>query len=415
MESGYISGVRVLMRYYFKDVGESCFGSLGVLVCLIAYISLSVSFIFLGISVYWGLLYDSFIPTVVQMLVLFSLYISSMVLAGIFVDLFGGEKLLIVFLLLFTSLTLAIAVIYFSENLMLNFIAVLLTCTSAWFPIVLGSYIHDYIDISCRGTVYGFGAGIGSLVAFIFYNLAHMLSLRVVMALLGVVAALAGVIALIAIEKEAKFKRRVFNPAQILYRKILSVSLSIFIFYAIAGFATIKLYPILEKFSPGIMAYTVSVPYLIFIIVAGILLDSVGRKPVGVIGFIILSIGNTILALCEEHHSIFLSTIIPLIIIRVAYSFIDAYVVTMLIDLAGRRSKGFSIAIGLIAMSSGVLLGSILAGVVKASRLGIIMGTLLLIASIYMVLRIPETLPKKIKKDEILEYIDRAKKIAGKE
>ncbi len=402
---------------YFKVGSRDCFRSIGVLVCLMTYTALTASFSLLGIFVYQYLVYSTLTPSIVSMLALFAvLYISSMIFAGIFVDLFGGEKLIIVFLFLFTSLILAAATVYLSESLMLNIITALLACTSAWLPIALGSYIRSHIDVSCRGTIYGLGTGIGSFIAFILYNLTGMLSLRIILALIGIIIALAGGIALITMENETKFRRRPFRPTQLFYRRIPSLSLSIFIFYTMAGFVTVKLYPILESFSLSIMAYTITVPYLVFIITAGFLLDYVGRRLIGIAGFIILSIGNTILAIYEGHYSILLSTIIPLIIIRIAYSFIDVYTVITLIDLAGRRSKGFTIAVGLTAMSSGVLLGSILAGLVEASRLGVVMGTLLLIASIYIVLRIPETLPKKkVKRNEILKYIDKAKKIVEKE
>ena len=244
----------------------------------------------------------------------------------------------------------------------------------------------------------------------------NVFPLRVIIALVGVIIAAAGIAVLLLVENGMWFERRVFKPSQLFYRRVPSLSLGIFVFYTMAGFVSVKLYPMLGEFSLSIMAYTVTVPYLVFVITAGFLIDFIGRRPIGVTGFIILSIGNTFLALFEDSSSILFSTIIPLIIIRVAYSFIDVYSVVTLIDLAGRRSKGITIAIGLTAMSTGILLGSLLAGLVEASRLGVIMGTLILIASIYIVLRIPETLPKRtVKKDEILKYIDKAKKIAEKE
>ncbi len=352
-----------------------------------------------------------------SMLALFSvLYISSMIFAGVFVDLFGGEKLIMASFSLLVSLILAIAAIFSPTGTVLNIITALLACTSAWLPIALGSYIRSYIDVTCRGTIYGLGTGVGSLIAFALYNLTDILSLRVVTAIIGVITAAAGIVVLLTVEDGLKFERRVFKPTQLFYRRIPSLSLSIFIFYTMAGFVTVKLYPMLGEFSLSIMAYTVTVPYLVFIITAGFIIDFIGRRVVGIAGFIVLSIGNTILAIYEGYYSILLSIIIPLIIIRIAYSFIDVYTVVTLIDLAGRRSKGFTIAVGLTAMSSGILLGSILAGLMEASRLGVVMGTLILIASLYIILRIPETLPKKtVKKDEILKYIDKAKKIAEKE
>ncbi len=405
------------MRYLEAGLDRKCGGNVGVVICLMAYTVFTASFSLLGMFVYQYLFSRVTVSNVTFMLALFSvLYIFSMIIAGVFIDLFGGEKFIMVSFSLLTSFLLTITAIYVSDGLTSNTITALLACTIAWLPIALGSYIRSHIDVSCRGTIYGLGTGVGSLIAFGLYNLINVFPLRVIIALVGVIIAAAGIAVLLLVENGMWFERRVFKPSQLFYRRVPSLSLGIFVFYTMAGFVSVKLYPMLGEFSLSIMAYTVTVPYLVFVITAGFLIDFIGRRPIGVTGFIILSIGNTFLALFEDSSSILFSTIIPLIIIRVAYSFIDVYSVVTLIDLAGRRSKGITIAIGLTAMSTGILLGSLLAGLVEASRLGVIMGTLILIASIYIVLRIPETLPKRtVKKDEILKYIDKAKKIAEKE
>ncbi len=415
--SVYVGGAQVFMKYLEVNVERKCVGGIGALVCLMAYTTFTASFSLLGVFVYQYLFHSVPVPNVTSMLALFSIiYISSLIIAGVFIDLFGGEKFVMVSFSLLTSFLLAISALYASEGLTSSIITALLACTTAWLPIALGSYIRSHIDVACRGTIYGLGTGAGSLIAFGLYNLIDVLSLRVVVALVGVVIAVAGIIVLLIAEDKFWFERRVFKPSQLFYRRVPSLSLGVFVFYTMAGFVSVKLYPMLREFSLSIMAYTVTVPYLVFVITAGFLIDFVGRRLIGVAGFIILSIGNTLLAVYEGHYSILLSTIIPLIIIRIAYSFIDVYTVVTLIDLAGRRSKGFTISIGLTAMSSGILLGSLLAGLIEASRLGVIMGTLILIATIYILVRVPETLPKRtVKKDEILKYIDKAKKIAEKE
>ena len=405
------------MRHLEISVGRKCGGGIGVLVCLMAYTTFTASFSLLGVFVYQYLFHRISLQNIAYMLAFFSiLYISSLIVAGIFIDLFGGEKFVMVSFSLLTSFLLAVSALYAPEGLTSNVITALLACTTAWLPVALGSYIRGHVDVTCRGTIYGLGTGIGSLIAFGLYNLIDVLSLRVIIALVGVVIATAGIVVLLVVENKFWFEKRVFKPSQLFYRRIPSLSLGIFVFYTMAGFVSVKLYPMLGEFSLSIMAYIVTVPYLVFVITAGFLIDFAGRRLIGVAGFIILSIGNTLLAVYEGHYSILLSTIIPLIIIRIAYSFIDVYSVVTLIDLAGRRSKGLTVSVGLTAMASGVLLGSLLAGLVEASRLGVIMGTLILIASIYIVMRIPETLPKRaVKKDEILKYIDKAKKIAEKE
>ena len=415
--SVYVGGVRVFMKYLEVAIGRKCVGGVGALVCLTAYTTFTASFSLLGVFVYQYLFHRVPVPNITSMLALFSiLYISSLIVAGVFIDLFGGEKFVMVSFSLLTSFLLAVSALYAPEGVASSTITALLACTTAWLPIALGSYIRSHIDVACRGTIYGLGTGIGSLIAFGLYNLIDILSLRVIIALVGIIIAIAGIVVLLVVEGRFWFEKRVFKPSQLFYRRIPSLSLGIFVFYTMAGFVSVKLYPILGEFSLSIMAYTVTVPYLVFVITAGLLIDFAGRRLIGIAGFIILSIGNTLLAIYEGHYSILLSTIIPLIIIRIAYSFIDVYTVVTLIDLAGRRSKGLTLSIGLTAMASGILLGSLLAGLLEASRLGVIMGTLILIASIYIVIKIPETLPKRaVKKDEILKYIDKAKKIAEKE
>ncbi len=405
------------MKYLGIDERRGCAAGFGVLICLMAYTIFTASFSLLGVFVYQYLIHSSPNPGMLALLALFSVfYILSMLLAGVFIDLFGGEKIIMASFSLIVSLLLTITVVFSPEGVALNVITGLLACVSAWLPIALGSYMRSHISVECRGTIYGLGTGIGSLVAFVLYNITDMVSLRITTAIIGVITAVAGIIVLFTVENAMRFERRVFKPTQLFYRRVPSLSLSVFIFYTMAGFVTVKLYPLLSDFSLSIMAYTITVPYLVFIITAGFLIDFIGRRAIGITGFIVLSIGNAILAVYEGSPSILLSAIIPLMIIRVAYSFIDVYTVVTLIDLAGRRSKGFTLSVGLTAMSTGILLGSILAGLMEASRLGVIMGTLLLIASLYIVIRIPETLPKRaVKKDEILKYIDKAKKIAEKE
>ena len=154
------------MKYFGID-GRGCLGGVGVLVCLIAYTTFTASFSLLGVFVYQYLIHSTPSPGIMSMLALFSvLYISSMIFAGVFVDLFGGEKLIMASFSLLVSLILAIAAIFSPTGTVLNIITALLACTSAWLPIALGSYIRSYIDVTCRGTIYGLGTGVGSLIAF---------------------------------------------------------------------------------------------------------------------------------------------------------------------------------------------------------------------------------------------------------
>ncbi len=397
--------------------GRPCIRGFGILICLTAYTVFNASFSFLGIFVYNYLVNGGSVPNSIDLLALLSaLYIFSMISAGVFIDLFGGEKIIMISFSLIVSAILAITAIWLPSVAVLNVATVLLVCVTAWLPIALGSYIKMYIGVECRGTIYGLGTGIGNLIAFALYSLNDVLSLKIVMAVIGVITAIAGITVLLTLEDKMWFEHRVSKPVQLFYRRIPSLSLGIFVFYTMAGYVTVKIYPVLSEFSSSVMAYTAIVPYLVFVITAGFLVDYIGRKPIGIAGFILLSIGNTFLAIYENHPSILLSAIIPLMIIRIAYSFIDVYTVVTLIDLAGRRSKGLTLSVGLIAMSTGILLGSILAGLITASRLSVVMGTLILIASMYIISRIPETLPKRtMERDEIMKYIGKAKKVAEKE
>jgi len=273
------------------------------------------------------------------------------------------------------------------------------------------AYFADVTLVENRGTYGGIiwsAVGFGVLILALLIN---ELDLALAFATLAIWRAL-GLITFFFSKSKGKI-RLVRNPSAfrfILRRRDMILYMVPWIMFCLVNFTET---PILEKVFGDFYIFVGFIEFALagfFALVGGLLADLVGRKRVVITGFVMLGIGYATLSLLSEMPvSWYLYTACD----GIAWGmFASVFFMTIWGDLAGKYQKEKFYLIG----GAGLL--SIL---VKPYVEVIPLSTALSLASFFLFLAVlplmyaPETLPeKKIRKRELKEYIEKAKKIKEK-
>ncbi|HDJ83594.1 MAG TPA: hypothetical protein ENG44_01185 [Desulfurococcaceae archaeon] len=335
--------------------------------------------------------------------------------AGIAVDCLCGQRIL--FWSYVIGVPASILLLVFAYTNTLVYIAVSVSAfLSGFAPIIVAYYAFENVAVWKRGAIYGLGIGFGNLLTYLLFELGTFSS-ELSLLIVAILIILSGVIfqkynALTCTDKQPTIHR----IRSTLGRGVASLVVCLVVFYALGGVMYSLLYPYLHEVSATLHAYMSTVPYFFVAIAAGLLADSVGRRFIGISGFILLGLGNMMLGLMHDIGFILHVTVIVFAIIQIAYGFVDVYSMVILIDLGSRRVRGIVYSIGILGILSGLFLGSILSSIISVEegihRIALVLGMLLLLASIFNLLRVPETLPKEVMlRRVVLKYIREAKKV----
>jgi hypothetical protein len=154
----------------------------------------------------------------------------------------------------------------------------------------------------------------------------------------------------------------------------------------------------------------------VFSILGGFFADLIGRRPVVIIGFVLLGLGYAVLGIFPlSLFSWYFYTIVD----SIAWGMLFAiFLITLWGDLAGNKSSEKYYALGLIpfAFSNfvGLTAGPSIADVVPTYAIFSFVAIFLFLA-VLPLMYAPETLPeKKIRERELKQYIEKAKKVKEK-
>ncbi len=151
-------------------------------------------------------------------------------------------------------------------------------------------------------------------------------------------------------------------------------------------------------------------------IIAGYLMDRYGRRESGAVGSILLSAGVVVLLV---HHlsgilekSNGLSTI-SFSVIGAGLSFIVPYIVITWVDVPRRALLGRILTLGTLTFAAGVIAGVLATAVTDNIDSTLTAITLSLIPLIYVILKLPETLPlERLLSEDLRRYLRKALEIA---
>ncbi len=273
-----------------------------------------------------------------------------------------------------------------------------------------GCLLKEKVDVYYRGLVSGVGFFLGMIFHITFNTLSGFSIWNTATQLLLLIVAVFPLVLL-------RFERSGITEAVHVrdYRRYI-FALPLFTFTYIMGgvlhlFSSDESYLFLRS-SP--IYILMIIPY-VFSVVGGRICDVKGRKETGTLGYIFLGVG--ILSL-YAHILTGTTSFLPMVgstsLIAVGYAFVVPYIVTTWIDIPSLKYFGRAFALGVITASTGIIAGiliSLLGGIIFT----LTVGTFLIFAISFTIYRLPETLPKeRVTKKQLLDYVEKAKKVAGK-
>ncbi len=344
-------------------------------------------------------------------------YLVGVIVAGVGVDFLCMHKCLFWSYVLGAPIMLT-ALVYAPSAIIVLLMAIASLFTG-FASVLTAYYVYERIVVWERGVVLGLSIGFANLVAYLLFEVSvYSTSLSIIVVALAI--ALSGLMfnKFVGLTTCRVRRTSLSRIKATLSRGVFSLSLSLLVFYSLGGVIRGLIYPLLGGVSEFLLAYMSSVPYFFVAIAAGLLADSIGRRPVGIVGFVLLGLSNTLLGLVygEPHASGLHVLVMVFAIEQIAYGFVDVFSTTVLIDLCTRRIRGIVYATGISGMLAGLLIGSYASKLVirgtSMYKVSLVLGLLILIASILSLIRVPETLPKEIIiRRALMKYIREAKKI----
>ena len=348
-------------------------------------------------------------------------------LSGLYIDYMWksdrGAKFLAILLLLSSILF----VMYVAITPYLSQSVVLLANLVFWFVvgILLGNiltstslFVRYRYSIVKRGTLVGTGIGLGTITHLILAALGlDLTSITLAAFALSVLSATALLMySKVASEKTAA---KAVNEGVSLYdARILMFLVPLYVFFLIHGLIIRShILPYARILIPNTLVNEVvlNLPLLLSIL-AGIVMDSLGRKVVGIAGLIVLGITSvfmlTIYALIISPIEL---SILSLIFGRLSAALIIPYVVVVSSELAPKKFAGKFLSICYGTISAGILTGMVAPDLLKSFYLPTAIATMILFTSVYILHVLPETLPPEyLRYREIVSYLKKAMKLTGK-
>ncbi len=347
-------------------------------------------------------------------------------LSGLYIDYIWksdkGTKFLATLLLLSSTLFVAYVIIapYLSQKTILPAKIVF------WFVvgILLGNmltstslFIRYKYSIVKRGTLVGSGIGLGAVVHLVLASLG--LNLMLITLAAFVLSVLSAATLLIYNRVTLRKPTKAINEGVSLYDvRILMFLIPLYVFFLIHGLIIRShILPYARILIPNTLLNEVvlSLP-MILSVLAGIVMDSLGRKVVGIAGLIVLGITSvsmlTIYALIISPIEL---SILALIFSRLSAALIIPYVMVISSELAPKKFTGKFLSICYGTASAGILTGVVAPIIFKTFYLPTAIAAMILFISVYILYVLPETLPPEyLRYREIVSYLKKAMKLTGK-
>jgi len=332
----------------------------------------------------------------------------------------GKGRALLALILLASAITnLTYAAIVNAIDNPVSFVA---NATLLWFTLgfLLGNLLTNagllaryHYSVSRRGTLVGTGVTLGVILylTLIIVNY-DIVKLSVIASIMAVTSAL-----LIAcLGKLPKFN--VEEGVSLYDIKILTLLIPLYIFFLAHGLIIgSHILPNISSIIAGklISEVILALP-MILSALAGIVMDNLGRKIVGIAGVILLGITSvfmlTIYALIISPIEL---NIFMLIFSRLSAALIVPYVIVVSAEIAPKKYAGRFLGICLSIVTCGILSGIVTPMMFRSFYFPTAIVTMALFISIYVLYLLPETLPPEyLRRREITSYLKKAMKLTGK-
>ncbi len=226
------------------------------------------------------------------------------------------------------------------------------------YVVAMGSFLARFVEPWKRGRVFALAASLANLYLF-FAGTIESLKALLVFSVLPLL--------LMAAEPEVEFEVR---RAEI-NRGFLKFFLPVFVFYLLGGIMYGDMEPVFRE--NGIEVHVLF--YAAAILLAGYLYDTVGRKPVSVVGLLMLSLSFLLFPI---------SLSLSAYLIQSAYAFIDVFAMVVWADLSRYGSEARQYGAGLLSITSAILLGLALSQFFSF-QLNTIFAVLLLLFSAFLI------------------------------
>ncbi len=226
------------------------------------------------------------------------------------------------------------------------------------YVVAMGSFLARFVEPWKRGRIFALAASFANLYLFFvctFESLELLLTISVVPLLLMMAA------------PEVRFEVR----RDEINRSIVKFLLPVFVFYLLGGIMYGDMEPVFRE--NGIEVHVLF--YAAAILLAGYLYDTVGRKPVSVVGMLMLSLSFLLFPI---------SLTISAYLIQSAYAFIDVFAMVVWADLSRYGSEAMHYGAGMLSITSAILLGFALSQFFSF-QLNTILAVLLLLFSAFLI------------------------------
>jgi len=279
-------------------------------------------------------------------------------------------------------------------------------------------YARYEYDVMKRGTIVGFGIGLGALIHLGVAALSLKIALVVVVGLLLSVLSATFLLAHSELLSRRPKKKAVNEGVSLYDVRILMLLLPLYIFSLMHGLiirSHILPYARVLTTDTVLNEVVMDLP-MVLSILAGIVMDSFGRKVVGIAGLIVLGITSvfmlTVYTLIIPPIEL---NILTLIFSRLSAALITPYIMILSSEIAPKKFAGKFLSICYGTTAAGVLTGIVTPDILKSFYLPTAIGVMILFTSVYILYILPETLPPEyLRRKEITSYVKKAMKLTGK-
>ena len=279
-------------------------------------------------------------------------------------------------------------------------------------------YARYEYDVMKRGTIVGFGIGLGALIHLGVAALSLKIALVVVVGLLLSVLSATFLLAHSELLSRRPKKKAVNEGVSLYDIRILMLLLPLYIFSLMHGLiirSHILPYARVLMTDTVLNEVVMNLP-MVLSVLAGIVMDSFGRKVVGIAGLIVLGITSvfmlTVYTLIIPPIEL---SILTLIFSRLSAALITPYIMILSSEIAPKKFAGKFLSICYGTTAAGVLTGIVTPDILKSFYLPTAIGAMILFTSVYILYILPETLPPEyLRRKEITSYVKKAMKLTGK-
>ncbi len=275
----------------------------------------------------------------------------------------------------------------------------------------IGCFLKERVNVYQRGISVAMGLIVGTSLGVASYSL---LGISPATTFLQVIMLLAAAVLAYIIKGPSS---KIIDAIHVRDFRMYFFTLPIFVFSMFLG----MLFKIVVM--PGLLPALVKAEtYIVFIfpyfvaLIAGRIADSIGRREVGIVGYIFLGLSSLSLYAHTLINKVTSVTImVDLLLAELGYSFIIPYGIAVWTDLPKRKYFGRIFSLGIISAVAGLMTGILMIAISHTHiiPLSIVVTIMFLIS--YVIYKLPETLPRELLYEkELRDYLKKAKKIVNK-